>query len=1041
MKYLHYLPVAIALAALVATVCNKEIEPSDVPVEPQDEVEIPEGFVKINVAAENEQASKTSVSDAGAVTWNVLDEIKFLYAGGDCTATTATAGASASFSAVVPESGDLYAVYPSSIGSLTDGTISVTIPSTQDGSFANGNFSAAQVNRSTNAAAFQNITAFLKFTVSNSSVKRIDVESADNSGAHLTGDIDVTFSDYAISLGELSGGGGRVRLNIDEPGTYYVAVAPGLTHGGLSITYYTKDGDNYTALPPYHYNKSITFERNKIKDFGDLYPNPGHLYVSVNGSGTKSGFDAANAMDFERWKTRVVPVSSDNTNTNIAQRKALSGVTFHFAAGTYSFPQTSPINVGSYTGSGIEFTLSGEDGGTIFSGEVSGAATGSILKMGYGTLNIENIIFEYAATTANTTNGAIYVNNKDAIVNLTNCIFRNNGNSTYIGGSIDMYAGTINATGCTFTGNGGKQASCLEMNSTQAAATFTNCTFASNTVQPVRVKNGTAVFSGCAFSSNSYSSNGGAIYVGGDENSGAANVTFNGCTFTGNSVGSNSGGAIYAAINSTLTINNSSSFSGNTAKYGNCIALTSNASLTITNTTFSSNTNSTGSAQGGAIYAKETSSISATSCIFTGNQLSGNSSKGGAVYLDGSGTSRVFTSCVFGNSSNSSLKNSVKTGSSGGSGGAINVSSGNAQIYGCEFYDNEARWGGNISSSSSGTVTISDNNGTFTVIKRGYGLKNGGGIYVSGNNTGSVIVSKTLFEGNHDDNASGCEGGAICVDGNTATSAKVLKVDRCIFKDNYAYMAGALFFNHAAANSYINDCVFTGNYIQYASGFGTTMEMKLAGSACFNNCTFADDTRGNGWNNYDSWIYLSDAGNFMMSNCSVIGKLGKKGKTDETGRASDSGLIFIDTNAAGPHFFINNIIADNSSTTTNSIMNKSANTMTLIWNKMTACNHTASPTLTETNNCTDYKGTSSYFGGLGYTTGSSWDDSYWGWNGTLATGSNTNKALLSDINTAIQSANGNFYSWLDSIGALDKDGRGKTRGSSTWPGAYDGTNN
>ena len=862
MKYLHYLPVAIALAALVATGCNKEIEPSDVPAEPQDAVEIPEGFVKIDVAAENEQASKTSVSDAGAVTWNALDEIKFLYAGGDCTATTATAGASASFSAVVPESGDLYAVYPSSIGSLTDGTISVTIPSTQDGSFANGNFSAAQVNRSTNAAAFQNITAFLKFTVSNSSVKRIDVESADNSGAHLTGDIDVTFSDYAISLGELSGGGGRVRLNIDEPGTYYVAVAPGLTHGGLSITYYTKDGDTYTALPPYHYNKSITFERNKIKDFGDLYPNPGHLYVSVNGSGTKSGFDAANAMDFERWKTRVVRTSPDATNENIAQRKALLGVTYHFAAGTYPFTSTSPLIVGGYYGfhSTDSFTISGETG-TIFSGEVSGAATGSMFDMRTGILNIENVIFEYAAATANTTNGAIYVNNDAATVNLDNCTFRNNGNGSYIGGCIDMKKGTVNATGCTFSGNGGKQASCLEMNSSDANASFTNCTFENNTKQCMRIKNGTASFTNCTFSGNHESGQRGpaaSLILDGNQT-----ITFTGCTFSGN-------------------------------------------------------------------YTEAT----------------GEDNAGGAIACEGYGT-YDFIECVF-----------------------------------------------------------------------------------SGNHT------KTAESWSKD------YGGAVTVRGNA-----IARFNKCRFDDNYATVGGAFEMKSGTATTYLNACIFSGNHITYRHGT-TFVATGDAGVVCMNNCTFADNTWSKASNAGQlNWICLKLNGNdqqLVISNCSLIGDLRRNAGLSNY---SDGryGIVRFD-GGNGTAAFINNIIAptlDNSTQGPSMAIKFDSSTtvaVTAVSNKQYSVSD-ASLYSASGENATDFRGTSNYFGGLSWTGGSSWNDTYWSWNGSLSGGSNTNKATLSSVNTAIQSANGNFYSWLDSIGALDKDGRGKTRGSSTWPGAYDGTNN
>ena len=58
------------------------------------------------------------------------------------------------------------------------------------------------------------------------------------------------------------------------------------------------------------------------------------------------------------------------------------------------------------------------------------------------------------------------------------------------------------------------------------------------------------------------------------------------------------------------------------------------------------------------------------------------------------------------------------------------------------------------------------------------------------------------------------------------------------------------------------------------------------------------------------------------------------------------------------------------------------------------------------------------------------------WNGTL-TGTNSDKlAATSDVNTQLQSANSDFYNWLDSIGALGKDINGKSRGETSWPGCY-----
>ena len=849
MKYLRYLSAALLASALVAVGCNKE----------NDFADVPEGFVRISVTAGNEMG-KTAVSDAGVVTWNAHDEVSFLYAGGDYAASAATGGSSTTFSAVVPESGDLYAVYPSSIGTLTGETITVSIPSTQDGSFANGNFSAAQVNRGTNTATFQNISAFLKFTVSNSSVKRIVVESADNDGAHLTGDVDVSFSSYAISVSEVSGGGGRITLDIDSPGTYYVAVAPGVNHSGLSITYYTKDGDNYTALPPYYYNKSITFTRNHIKDFGDLYPNPGHMYVSVSGSGTQSGFTAENAMSFDRWKARVERTSSDNTNANVAQRKALLGVTYHFAAGTYPFTSTSPLIVGGYYGfhSDDSFTISGETG-TIFSGEVSGAATGSMFDMRTGVLNIDNVIFEYAAATANTTNGAIYLHNGDATVNLVNCTFRNNGNSSYIGGSIDLKQGTVTATGCTFSGNGGKQGSCLEMNSSQANATFTNCTFENNTAQCMRIKNGTAAFTNCTFSGNHESGQRGAA-----------------------------------------------------------------ASLILDNE----------------------QTVTFTGCHFNGNytEATGSSNAGGAIACEGSGI-YDFTECVF---------------------------------------------------------------------------------------TGNHTATGTSWAGDY--------GGAVTVRG----SAKA-RFNKCRFNDNYATVGGAFEMNSGTAKTYMNACVFSGNHITYR--YGTTIVATgNAGVVCMNNCTFADNSYGPNVSSGKQlcWICLKldgDDQSLVMSNNTLIGNLHKSAGLNDWS-SEGGGLVRLD-GGNGPTFLINNIIAPTVlQKDTKSIVGESSSTVTInaISNKLYSYVHSGS-FVGSGENATDFKGTSDYFGGLSWTGGTSWNDTYWAWNGTLAGGSNTNKATLSSVNSAIQSANADFYSWLDSIDALNRDGRGMSRGTTTWPGAYDGTHN
>ena len=45
-------------------------------------------------------------------------------------------------------------------------------------------------------------------------------------------------------------------------------------------------------------------------------------------------------------------------------------------------------------------------------------------------------------------------------------------------------------------------------------------------------------------------------------------------------------------------------------------------------------------------------------------------------------------------------------------------------------------------------------------------------------------------------------------------------------------------------------------------------------------------------------------------------------------------------------------------------------------------------------------------------------------------------AATADVNTEIQSADADFYTWLNSIGALGKDINANSRGTTSWPGCY-----
>jgi hypothetical protein len=87
-------------------------------------------------------------------------------------------------------------------------------------------------------------------------------------------------------------------------------------------------------------------------------------------------------------------------------------------------------------------------------------------------------------------------------------------------------------------------------------------------------------------------------------------------------------------------------------------------------------------------------------------------------------------------------------------------------------------------------------------------------------------------------------------------------------------------------------------------------------------------------------------------------------------------------------------------------------------------------------------GTSEYFGELKWNCNESnptYENSYWSWNGKRPI---TKKGLstLANMNNDLNNTAPEFYTWLNSVGAIGVDQRGKPRGTFSYLGAYDGTN-
>lgn len=409
------------------------------------EDDVPAGYSKLTLSAVSDD-TKTTL-DGTTVKWKTEDQIKVYCSDGtasDFTLVGEGGSATGSFAGSVP-SGEtaLYAIYPNDLySSVSEATVNVTIPATQDGVFGNANIAVAKVEAET--MAFKNVNAFIGFTLP-AGITKVVVSSVGDSG-NLSGTLAVDCSGETPVAGSLSDAGTSITATFPEStgGTYYVAVAPGITHSkGLLLEWYKGSAVSGT----YWLNKAITTAAGSVYDMGSVSAE-GDYYVSVDGSGSKSGMNWANAWSAAQLWAKLHPAGSD-ADIDGAKLAHIDGATFHLAAGTYNWGSGAEINIDE--SETVSFTFMGESG-TIFTGDDDNDGTGDhrILALG-GNMNV-------------TFNGIGFENGKVA-----------DGN----GGALNIDGGQWKFSDCTFSGNeasgnGGA------MNLSDGVATIYKSTFSGN---------------------------------------------------------------------------------------------------------------------------------------------------------------------------------------------------------------------------------------------------------------------------------------------------------------------------------------------------------------------------------------------------------------------------------------------------------------------------------------------------------------------------------------------------------------------------------
>lgn len=1117
MKYIDKLFYTAAVIFFAASCTTKEILPES------HEEAIPEGYEKVafSVTTQDVKTMRPEKGEfAGKTVWVKNDQLKMLYESGSATATLQGDGGSISgtFLAVLPGGvQQVYAVYPNAlVSSLDEGSVSVTVPAVQDGSFATCNIAVAKADAEKNLA-FYNINTLLKVIVG-SGVTRISVESVD--GSPLVGTANVSFTGSGIEFGENTGGASSFVSNLPgDAGTYYFSVLSGVTHSkGLFLKYYKGEEESGKYL----LDKSVKTTVNKILSFGEFEPT-NNYYVTVSGAGNKNGLSWANAMDVAAFKKLVFSSSSysgtRDDDADILKYSTLNGATVHMGAGDYvvASANADKPTIGFAESLGTAFHL------YIIGGyDANGSATPDPSKNvtaikgngveGVGRLiNLEyksNVHFDGITFTENhgDIGGAAAVRIVHGTQHFNNCRFVDNKNTA---SACAMHVGNGKAylTGCVFSGNTSTEGCCINVSGNSATyVSAKNCIFTGNDASEyggaIRVENGTLEVEGGSFTENTATKRGGAVYIktadakvlidgasfegngkctaaSPDGQGGAIfsntsqNVDIKNCTFTDNTA--RIAGAIGSAEDKSANINiiniDSCSFAGNSST---AILFANSGEINISNSTFTGNTSTS---KGGALAINgwdSATTATLTDCTFSdntasdyggairleegilnvnGGSFSGNtaSKQGGAIWINTAKVSAGIVGATF------TQNGGCTAASPYGQGGAVyTANGGTVEISGCTFTSNSARVGGAIGSvdpSNTNTISVDGcdfNGNTSTGV--------GGAVIIT--SKGQMRLTNSTFTSNE----AGSNGGAIRADDANLT----LTIDNVAFNSNYAKgsgIGGALYIengkyrinktcfngNHSTTSgaicscgtntTYLNNCLFTGNYISSTSG--TTIRAWSTGAKLFmNNCTFADDTyttKSDANGNNCCWLYFKGT-KTVISNCTLIG-YSRKGTNGATNSGGAALTAFDSENGSGTVYLINNIIAHRRTTVANSGLRKANGTLTLNTTSNKTSGFTSATPSSSGTDAVDFWGTSDYFGGLTYVSNENpaWNNCYWQWNGTLDTGSNLNKDTAENIINAINTADSDFKSWLDEVDGLYYDGQGNFRGNGNWwPGAYQG---
>ena len=511
----------------IVAACNKEqTTPEGIPSNEQnipEEVSPTGEMISIQFTADypSLEGVKSTVTDAGVVSWEKDDEVTlyFLEGGTPSTATAVatTSGSSVVFSATIPSTTTaIWASYPAGTGALTSGGVfSIDLDNVHTGLFTEANYAVAYTAISDMDDIhmnFKNVAGLFRIPIPEGgeisqggrtyTLGSITISDKTGSPAFL-GSVTVSANAESGELEFSAASSPKTATAITLDATsraqdyVYIPSLPVESAAGLVFRFTDTGGKAIPAVVTKD-GTAISLERGHIKPASAVEAIVWDWYFSPSGTGNgRSSESSAGVEDFQDILNA--------TSTTYGQWR-LDGATLHLADGTYSL--TSTITISGTEA--VDISIKGE---SMDGTKIDGAALAK--RMFYSTaaanLKFSDLTIQNAALSSG--NGSA-INIADGSLEMENC---------------KLYANTASNgnSGAIYVG---------------APSTFTACTFESNSAR----------------------NQGGAFSVGGSVSD---LVSVKDCTFKSNSVtatGKNGGGAIYHAGVGRLTIDNTS-FIGNSA--------------------------------------------------------------------------------------------------------------------------------------------------------------------------------------------------------------------------------------------------------------------------------------------------------------------------------------------------------------------------------------------------------------------------------------------------------------------------------------------